>query len=194
MHVMIDLETFGNAPGSVIVSIGAVTFDREKIHDTFYRRIDAQSCADAGLTLDPSTVMWWLMQSEAARAEIVKGGDDLLEVLASFACWLPKGDELEGVWGNGANFDNALMQAAYRAVKLPLPWKFWQDRCYRTTKNEHPEVPMRRTGTHHNALDDAQSQAEHLIAVWATRSGGWSSIRWEGNIGHATLDESAKQP
>jgi hypothetical protein len=28
-----------------------------------------------------------------------------------------------------------------------------------------PNVPMERSGTHHNALDDAISQAKHLIEI-----------------------------
>jgi exodeoxyribonuclease VIII len=44
-------------------------------------------------------------------------------------------------------------------------WEFWKDRCYRTIKNCYPDVPFDRRGTHHNALDDARSQALHLIAI-----------------------------
>ena len=32
-------------------------------------------------------------------------------------------------------------------------------------QNLRPEVPMARGGTHHNALDDAKSQATHLMAM-----------------------------
>jgi inhibitor of KinA sporulation pathway (predicted exonuclease) len=33
-------------------------------------------------------------------------------------------------------------------------------------KNLHPEITMNRTGTHHNALDDARNQAQHLIDIF----------------------------
>jgi DNA polymerase III epsilon subunit-like protein len=55
-RVMLDLETLGHTPGSVIVSIGAVKFGGGKILDTFYHRIDAQSCVEHGLKMDVSTV------------------------------------------------------------------------------------------------------------------------------------------
>jgi hypothetical protein len=162
---MLDLETLGNKPGSVIVAVGAVKFADGKITSTFYARVDPQSCIDAGLKVDVATVMWWLKQSDAARLEITKTGEPLAVVLSNFARWL--GDADAEVWGNGAAFDNVLLADAYEALRLPRPWKFWNDRCYRTMKSLHPEVPMPRAGTHHNALDDATDQAFHLMSILA---------------------------
>jgi exodeoxyribonuclease VIII len=45
------------------------------------------------------------------------------------------------------------------------PWRHWNDRCYRTVKSLYPDVKLERVGTHHNAVDDAESQARHLIAM-----------------------------
>lgn len=75
-------------------------------------------------------------------------------------------DEIR-VWGNGAAFDNVILASAYRRVTAGTPWQYWNDRCYRTVKALHPDVPMQRTGDHHNALDDAISQAHQLIAMLA---------------------------
>ena len=69
-RIMVDLETLGTAPGSVILSIGAVRFDVEKgLLDEFYVNIDVESSQRLGLTIDGDTVMWWLKQSDAARAK-----------------------------------------------------------------------------------------------------------------------------
>ena len=43
-RVMLDLETFGTAPGSVIKAIGAVVFSPDGLGKQFYRIVDAQSC------------------------------------------------------------------------------------------------------------------------------------------------------
>lgn len=162
-QVMIDLETLGNKPGSVIVAIGAVKFANGEITASFYERVDAESCIALGLRMDASTVMWWLKQECAARLEITKAGKEISEVLRDFAAWL--GDPDAEVWGNGAAFDNVLLADAYDRAHMPRPWKFFNDRCYRTMKALRPEVPMPRAGTHHNALDDAKSQAMHLMAI-----------------------------
>ena len=67
------------------------------------------------------------------------------------------------MWGNGATFDNVILANAYRGAGLPVPWKFWNDKCYRTIKGFFPQIKLQRIGTHHNAQDDAESQAWHLI-------------------------------
>ncbi|MFM9673750.1 3'-5' exonuclease, partial [Streptomyces galilaeus] len=70
-HVMLDLETMGQGNNAAIVAIGAVFFEPTtgEIGDTFYRKIDLESAAQYG-EIDPNTVLWWLKQSDAARAEI----------------------------------------------------------------------------------------------------------------------------
>jgi len=158
---MVDIETLGTRPGDVILSIGACLFDVEKgIYKEFYKTISQDSSKAAGLRAQKSTIEWWTQQSPEARAMAFKGEHDLTAVLKEFATWLPP-DAL--VYGNGANFDNALVAAAYRAVSLPLPWKFWNDRCYRTISAMHAKTKIERVGTYHNALDDAKTQALRLI-------------------------------
>ena len=166
INIMLDLETWGTKPGSVITSIGAVVFNDEAITDTFYARVDPRSCTDAGLAIDPSTVLWWLRQSDAAREEFIMPNQHIETALADFSRWCLAGREGDPVlWGNGATFDNALLRAAYGACGIVAPWSPFHDRCYRTAKSYRPDIKMVRTGTHHNALDDARSQAEHLIRI-----------------------------
>lgn len=162
-HIMVDLETLGTSSNSVILSLGAAKFTRFGVTDTFYRHIDPQSCVNAGLVMDVSTVMWWMMQSDDARAAFAGKGDPLTGVLQDFGLWFPKDACL---WGNGATFDNVLLGSAYKAVGLKKPWPYWGDRCYRTVKNMYPEiVPPAFKGDKHNALDDAVHQAEHMVAI-----------------------------
>lgn len=161
---MIDLETFGTRPGAVIVALGAVCFGEGKILDRFYARIDPVDAQAHGLTIEAATVTWWLEQSAAARIEIAAANAlPLAQVLVSFGRWL--GEDAAEVWGNGASFDNALLAEAYARCGLARPWPFWMDRCYRTIKALHPAVKIVREGTHHNALDDAATQAAHLMAM-----------------------------
>jgi hypothetical protein len=161
-HVMVDLETLGNGSNAVIIAIGAVEFDLNGLGREFYMTVDPQSCVDAGLKMDVSTVMWWLQQSTEARAAFKKPGVPLEIALSEFASWYPAGAAL---WGNGATFDNVILGNAYRALNGKQPWEFWNDRCYRTLKNLHPHIKMDRSGTYHNALDDAKSQALHAARI-----------------------------
>lgn len=170
--VMLDLETMGNGPQAAIIAIGAVEFDipTQSIGERFYTVIDLESAVACGGVIDASTVLWWLKQSDAARAAFDRGGDHIAVALHQFSGWMgnraPR-DEVR-VWGNGAAFDNVILASAYRRNATLRPWQFWNDRCYRTVKAQYPAVEMQRSGTHHNAVDDAESQARHLISMLTT--------------------------
>ena len=166
MEIMLDLETMGNGSNSAIIAIGAVAFDINGVSSKFYHQVNLQSSIDAGMEMDASTVLWWLKQSELARGAF-KDNENALNIanaLIEFSmfCELSK---VCGMWGNGAAFDNVLLSNAYRKLEMNQPWKFWNDRCYRTVKNIYQDVEFVRAGTHHNAVDDAESQALHLIEI-----------------------------
>lgn len=172
MHdVMVDLETMGTSSDAAIIAIGAIEFDAVLGHlgERFYQVVDLQSSVDLGGVIEPSTVMWWLGQSDEARAAVRTGGAHIAVALMSFTNWLSERAPCAEVriWGNGANFDNVVLANAYRRAQHQLPWRFWNDRCYRTMKALRPDIKLERSGTHHNALDDAISQAQHLLAIMA---------------------------
>ena len=161
-HVMLDLETYGVNPGCPVLSIGAVVFDDISVLDAFYGVAYAGQ-TDYGLHAEEQTVKFWSEQSlEARKVFTDPSAVELPELLDKFSAWLPK-DAL--VWGNGAGFDQPILAAAYRATGRAPPWKFFNERCYRTMKSLMPVLPIERAGVHHNALDDAQSQAIHLIRI-----------------------------
>ena len=169
-NIMLDLETLGNGSDAVIIAIGAVKFDPKTgfVGDGFYELVHPKSCTDIGLKMDSSTVMWWLKQSHEARGAFADESKmrPLPEVLEEFATWV-EDREKALVWGNGANFDNVILSNAYKAVNQPQPWPYWGDRCYRTISALRKDIKRNRVGTHHNALDDATTQAQHLLEILA---------------------------
>lgn len=171
MHCMIDLETMGLRPTSCIVSIGAVLFNEEDILAEFHTAISLQSSRAFGLTTDKSTVDWWMKQSAEARSSWQReDAPGLTESLALFCEWLRSNKATESnlkPWGNGADFDLVLLKSSFDAVNADVPWKFWNHRCFRTVKNLYPGIQVPRQGTHHNALDDARYQTQHLQAICA---------------------------
>lgn len=165
-YCSLDLETLGTRPGDTILSIGACLFSPEKgIYSETYMTISQESSKAAGLRAQKSTLEWWAKQSEEARAAAFKGELSLESALKVFQKWLP---ENTLVYGNGANFDNALLGAAYRTMKLEQPWPFWNDRCYRTLAAMFLVERVERMGTYHNALDDAKTQALRLLSMAKT--------------------------
>ncbi len=174
--VMHDLETLGTRPGCSILSIGAVPFDRKTgvVHEEmgFYTVILRDSCRAYGLREDSSTLEWWGKQSPEARkvledAENPDKAHSLPRALELFNIWLAKLDVPSGIrlWGNGSDFDNVILLAAYDACGIKQNWGLYNNRCYRTRAAEALHIKRERTGTHHNALDDAITQARHMILV-----------------------------
>lgn len=163
-HVMLDIETLGTKPGSIILSIGACTFEPHGggVNDAFYTNVCPTDSRDNyGLRSDPSTVEWWKNQSVEAKAHLTSNRRVLPLALSEFAKWF---EDVGGeqVWCQGATFDVPLMEAAYSAVKQHTPWKFWNVRDTRTVYDVFgfDAKSVERAGTYHNALDDARHQVK----------------------------------
>ncbi len=162
---MIDIETLGSSPGSIVASIGAVEFSDKGLGRQYYGRIDIKTAQAIGLTIDASAVGWWLGQSEEARRELLDSPFTIQGILSEFSVFVTAG-KYEGIWGNGATFDNVLLRIAYEKAGIKCPWHYSQDRCYRTLKNLRPDIPLaKRSGTYHNALHDAITQADHIVQI-----------------------------
>lgn len=174
-NVMLDLETWGTTPGSAFRSIGACEFDphTDQIGETFYANISDQSCEEAGLTKDAGTVAWWRRQTQQAQDSLLLDQRPLAEVASDFHQWFRK---VRGifVWSQGANFDQPLWEVAVVKVGLRAPWKFTHSRCTRTAYDMGGlgyDMMPRRSGTHHNALDDAVHQSKCVQAAYRRRNG-----------------------
>ena len=173
-HCMIDLETLGTQPGSIILSIGAVLFDPTQpvpncLGEEFYYVVGKPTCLAAGLTFSQDTLDWWKKQSPEARKVLTQSEDpnesiSLKKVLDLLSVWLPPNTK---VWSNGANFDQPLLDVAYNKVGKSIPWKYYHSRCHRTVVALHPNEKALRPPTilAHNALEDAKWQAKHLVNV-----------------------------
>lgn len=164
-NVMVDLETLAVSADAVIVSIGAVKFTAKKIEDAaFYTPVSINSNLSLGRRVEESTVAWWMGQSDAARNIFRQPAVTVEEALSQFAHWL--GDDPVFMWANGADFDLAILQHAYAQLGLEVPWKFWNNRCFRTVKSFSKVRAPAAPSVAHNALDDAIAQARHLQLIW----------------------------
>lgn len=173
-RLMVDLETGGTRPGCAVFSIGACFFSTSAPvwkGPTFYAIVGRDSCKAAGLVEQEDTMTWWGKQkSEAAdllrqiaHVDAPSLGASLLG-LTEFITSVCEPDQMQ-VWGNGADFDNPILAQAFHALGMERPWAPYGGRCYRTLKGMRPGIKMVRQGTHHNALDDAVSQAEHAVRL-----------------------------
>lgn len=184
VDIMCDIETLGTKPGSAILSIGATTFSLgAPMYDylpfgiapwDFHRRISLASCLDhRGLTVDASTIEFWMTQSDAARAAVFADAVPLDRALGEFAMWWNEATrQAPGrpqppvrLWAHGASFDPVLLECAFRACGRNVPWPYQRVRDTRTLFDLAGErdptfaeaVP--RQGETHDALSDARWQA-----------------------------------
>jgi len=177
-HVMVDIETLGTAPGSAILSIGAVVFDpfAEELGQTFEANIDLASCFAAGLSADPNTLIWWMEQSDAARRAAFLADDEvnLRDGLVGLVDYLGQVARHKGLglrlWSHGANFDPILLEAAYRAIQHETPWQFRDVRDTRTIFDLAGIGSLSgyrcATDVPHQALSDAKVQARAVMETY----------------------------
>jgi len=161
---MLDLETMSTESNAAICSIGAVKFNlAEGITDSFYITVDVADCKRCGLDVSLSTVKWWSKQPKSTLDALRENCVPLKDALTAFSKWY--GSVPMETWGCGANFDNVIIENAYKAVGMVRPWNAWKDRCYRTVRELIKMPENERLGTYHNALDDAKHQAAHLLKI-----------------------------
>ncbi|HCX4619891.1 TPA: 3'-5' exoribonuclease [Escherichia coli] len=172
-HLMIDLETMGKNPDAPIISIGAIFFDPQTgdMGPEFSKTIDLET---AGGVIDRDTIKWWLKQSREAQSAIMTDEIPLDDALLQLREFIDEnsGEFFVQVWGNGANFDNAILRRSYERQGIPCPWRYYNDRDVRTIVglgkaidfDARTAIPFE--GERHNALDDARYQAKYVSAIW----------------------------
>lgn len=179
-HVMIDLETMGLRPGSMILSIGAIRFDPRADGipagcPTFHRGIDISTATGS---IDPATLKWWFSQSPTVVANMggVLNSPDVLDerlALNLLACFITEVADTK-VWSNGANMDIAILSEHYDAAGFKRPWHYRNVRCYRTLMSEFgndDDMAPYHARKGHDALDDAAAQALSLQRLYWRK--GW---------------------
>lgn len=168
--VLIDIETLGTKQNCVIVSIGAVIFNRADepgtIIDEFEVYLDVTN--QQGRVADPGTMLWWMRDDMAeARKQAFKPAGRVrlglgLKNLDDFI----GGHTVNECWGCGPSFDMSILEHAYEQHKQPFPVPFWKWSCVRTIESFFYGKNTRKDGgenwiggTAHAALDDCKMEA-----------------------------------
>lgn len=173
-HIAIDLETLSTSPDAVVLAIGAAAIaEGGELLADFYSVCSLAS--QRNRRIDEPTLDWWERQSVEARAVLNHANDpsspSLSSALKELTHWIGDlGEDYElFIWGNGAAFDVAILEHAYKQSSPFVPWNFRNVRDMRTLydltlrfgldiKDKAPRV-----GIHHNAKDDARFQALVII-------------------------------
>lgn len=167
---MIDFETLGQKPDTAVLSLGAVLFNRMQILEEKLWHFSLDGQLEIGRrSVTGSTIIWWMQQDNKAKEvfeRLALEGILIKDFAPQFIQFCdPAGADLR-VWGNGATFDIPIAEHILESARIKPPWKFWNQRCYRTMKACFG-VDRKFEGVKHNALDDSRHQAKCLIEFWA---------------------------
>ena len=178
-HVMIDLETMGVDPTSAIIEIAAQFFDplTGKLGGSFKQMVNLKSCTDVGMTIDPSTVIWWLKQAPEARERYANNDKEkhINTVLVDLRTFLQKhcpDKKKLFVWGNGKEMDCEILKNAFKvALGVDTPWDFRNTMDVRTVVTIGDLFGMKDykksetfCGVPHDPIDDAKHQIKYVTS------------------------------
>lgn len=179
-HVMIDTETLGKTPGSVVRSVAAVEFDpqtgetgRQKVW-----KIDLTDSMQYGFKVEASTLKWWMMQSDEARREFVEGVETpLVDFFEEFMEFLADTDEEKDftLWCLQLDFDVAMLRSmyswynlnVYRCDEEVLPWNFRKVRDVRPYMDALDSAGLLppKVADRHTPLADCLAQINYVHLV-----------------------------
>lgn len=180
-HIVIDLETLGLSHDAAIISIGGVALDTAYEPVSYFASgpISMRSNDTCGRTVDASTVAWWLDQpAEVRKFSFMTTVDDgfsgayLSSALRDFFIWGDFEHAKKKVWGNGPEFDNVILAAAWErtAAKSEIwSWPYYNNQSIRTIRLIAEQLKLdvmeREPLIQHVALYDAYAEALYLRDV-----------------------------
>ena len=165
--VTIDFETLDTTPNAEVLTIGATAFKPNVLSSwieleqtSFYAEFKPQH--KRGISVD--TIQWWMQQSATAQHAAFQGSNKQFsyEVLTSFNYWL-KQIKATHLIGNGANFDNPILESLYKECRVKPAIPYWANLDLRTMRWLNPgkllEWPHDKIQHHakHDAIFEAMS-------------------------------------
>jgi hypothetical protein len=128
---MLDIETLDTSITAAIVAIGAVSFDPRGVQpdeDSYRVTISEHDNLKNGRTVSKSTLDWWRIQSDEAKAAVFDGPHVPLSLaLQNFAMWVNKMQPTcTRIWAKSPDFDCSIMIHAFKEAGIFWPFKFWE--------------------------------------------------------------------
>lgn len=173
LHLMIDLETLDTAPTALVLSAGWAWFDRNGIHSSSSMRFDhylQHNGQDRTVSLD--TIRWWHKQTtpmpESKHSFDVRMlNRELQRTHPYYGTEHPVDLSTHLVWSNSPSFDCVILRSWAERLRHALPWKFYQERDFRTLVYLVDKAAgvgkAERRSAQHDAEQDARDQAQFMI-------------------------------
>jgi hypothetical protein len=175
--IMLDTESLGLGAKCVVTQLALLAFDLDDPNEYLameeqYPPITPQTIL--GREINGDTVLWWMKQSDAARAMFERNsGNDYPELIAvtqhffdHIKTLTEDASEVE-VWARGTDHDISIFKSLAQDLGMTLPWKYDSVRDLRTLMSaagvgKH-DVQMRVGLIPHHALSDCKYQLDCYI-------------------------------
>ena len=167
MDVMVDIETLGLVPKSVITQIGVMPF---KMDGDFFSmgvnlHVDVDSCLK-NMGIIQGQAFYWTVQNnlksvvnEARKSSI----NDALKLISLYI----RDQEPEHIWAKGPQFDCTILESWFNHFELPIPWEYHQLKDVRTVEYLAKNMNLDLTDIYekykdslHDALADCKLQID----------------------------------
>ena len=178
---VLDIETRSTETNAIIPSIGAVVGNvlTGEVLGRFYETIEHIDGQEGRVRDDSTESFWERMREECpeAWAEIYDPKVErkpLKEVLEKFSEFMRGffGDDRGALFGNGPEFDNNILEHAYKSFGLKPCWKYVNNQSIRTALwygimifGVDLKKQLYFKGIKHHALDDAEYEFTILFNV-----------------------------
>lgn len=179
VHFLLDWETLDTRPEAVVLSCNLMQFDpssgteHEQLQITFAAALIEEQVR-AGRTMSSSTLEFWMSQGQKAREGLYEGKRPFsmsqgLGTMRDFVSRISKValNADARVWGNGADFDIAILNSLCAQFKAPNPFRYSASRCARTVMAAYSDLrvyaPMNLA---HHPYHDNLAMAQSLSAVY----------------------------
>ena len=174
--VMVDIETLGIIPGSIITQIGACYFDRNSgdTGEEFLVNIDIVNSLKNGMTVNGESLNWWLKGDK--EITFLDNTVKLRQALERFTNFLDK-----GIWRNDEgkksmpliwchpSFDIPILASAYKIMnRLYTPWQYYNVRGIRTLGDlaGYKWKKEDNDDKSHDALEDCKRQVIDCVGYF----------------------------
>lgn len=166
-RVMLDIETLSTNTHAAVLSIGVAVFDDTQVLDTNGWAMEMRAMEGH---IDPSTLSWWMKQSDVAREFSFSGKYHPIAAASELRPYITDAEE---VWANDPNFDLVILQHWWERMPRLNAWPV-SFRKYRSVRTMMMLASRYYVGTDHvwtgatahNPIEDAACQARAVIEVF----------------------------
>lgn len=160
-NVMMDIETLGVTPGSVVTQVALMRFNPFVLgemdkQNAFCMNIEVGVQIGLGLDINPSTVDFWRKQEARIFLGTLTNARSPSDVISAIRFFFLEKDS-KYLWSRGPHFDVPILDFLAAKVDIKLPWGFWNVRDVRTSCSM-AGIVAKKAQDAHNALADCEAQ------------------------------------